>query len=62
MDPRQAASIALDLIAQVSSKCDDQSIATIVACRQFLHAIRTGKLVVGAPTPEQPPEIPEKPA
>ena len=60
MDPKQLAAIALDLISQVSGKYDDQSISAVGACRQFLHGIRTGKLVVGAPQPEVP-SAPEKP-
>jgi hypothetical protein len=60
----QLATIALDMIAQVSVKAGDKEIQTVAAVRRMLRRIEAKELIIGEPVPEAPPTIPpaEKPA
>lgn len=61
MDPKNFASLALDLIATVRGGYDDQSLAAVSATRAFLRDIATGKLIVGTPAEDQPDTANVKP-
>lgn len=53
----QIASVALDMIAQVNVRADEQSLMTTLAVRQMLNQIAKGEIVLMNPAPRATPDM-----